>query len=121
MSEDREDIRVDSESGRAGYDTHDANLKPIIAIGVVSIVLLVVILIFIDLIFISTKEKLVEEMVLSPQSLALRELRAKEDEALNSYRVLDAEKGVYRIPIERAVELIAAEAYRNQQMNIGEQ
>ena len=121
MTENKDEIKIDKESGQAGYDTHEANLQPIIIIGVVSIVLLVLSLILIDQYFIATKERLVEEVVLSPQSVALRELRAREDEVLKSYKVIDAAKGVYQIPIDHAMELIVNEAYRNQQENIREQ
>ena len=121
MSDNIDDIKIDKESSDAGYDVHEANLKPIIIIGVVSIVLLVVSLILIYQFFIATRERLVEEVVLSPQSVALRELRAHEDEVLNTYRVVDAEKGIYQIPISRAKELIADEAYRIKQTNVREQ
>lgn len=43
------------------------------------------------------------------------ELRERETAAmqlLNEYGVVDAEQGVYRIPIERAIELMANEAYQ---------
>jgi hypothetical protein len=121
MAEQRDEIKVDKESLQAGYDAHEANLKPVIIIGVSSVILLVLSIILIDQYFIATKERLVEEMVLSPQSTALRELRAREEEALNSYRVIDAEKGIYQIPIDRAMELIANEAYRSQQTSLREQ
>ena len=121
MTENTDEIKIDKKSGEAGYDTHEANLKPIIIIGIVSIVLLVLSLILIDQYFIAAKERLVEEVVLAPQSIALRELRAREDETLNSYKVIDTTKGIYQIPIDRAMELIAKEAYENQQGKTGEQ
>jgi hypothetical protein len=37
------------------------------------------------------------------------ELRERETEELNSYELLDEEKGIYRIPIKRAMELIVEE------------
>lgn len=48
---------------------------------------------------------------LAPPSAALLDLRAKEDEILNSYAVVDSTKGIYRIPIDRAMKLLADEAY----------
>jgi hypothetical protein len=102
------DFKVDIE---AGYETHDARLKPIIIIGVVSIILLVFSLYLVNALFVATKERLVQEMVLAPQSVTMRELRARENEILNSYRVIDAERGIYQIPVDRAMELIANEAY----------
>ncbi len=40
----------------------------------------------------------------------LQRLRAGQMEQLNSYRWLDPKKGIAALPIERAMELIAAEA-----------
>jgi len=119
MVESKDEINIEKESRKAGYDTHEANLRPVITIAVISIAILVVSIILIEQYFIATKERLVEEVVLSPQSVALRELRAREDETLNSYRVVDAQKRIYQIPIDRAMELIAEEAYKNRQAGIG--
>jgi hypothetical protein len=106
------DSSITKQSREAGYETHDADLKPIIIIGLVSLILLVASIILIDQYFIATRERLVNEVVLSPQSIALRELRAREDEVLNSYKIVDSQNGIYRIPIERAMELIADEAFK---------
>jgi hypothetical protein len=113
--------KVDAQSREAGYETHDAYLKPIIIVGLASVILLVLILILIDQYFIVTKEHLVDEMVLTPQSAALRELRSREDETLSSYKIVDVEKGIYRIPVSRAMELLADEAYKKQQTGNREQ
>ncbi len=121
MIEDNDNRKIAAESRQAGYDAHEANLRPIIIIGVVSIALLIVSLVLVDQFFIATKERLVEEVVLSPESIALREQRAREEEVLNSYHVIDAGKGIYQIPIQRAMELLANEAYKNQQRNAREQ
>ena len=48
--------------------------------------------------------------MLAPESQALRDLRAREDEELHSYRYLDRDKETVRLPIERAMELMASEA-----------
>jgi len=73
---------------------------------------MIVILVLLYEYFMASSRNMVEEMVLKPQSVALRELRAREVEELNSYKILDPEKGIYRIPIDRAIELMADEAYR---------
>ena len=39
--------------------------------------------------------------------LDLKAMRAAEDQVLNSYAWMDPEKGVVRIPIERAIDLLA--------------
>jgi hypothetical protein len=98
-------------NSQSGYEKRDANAAKIIGYGVAGVVLIVVILIFVYQLFISTSEELVDEMVLKPQSAAIRELRAREAEELNSYKLLDPEKQIYRIPIDRAIKLMADEAY----------
>jgi hypothetical protein len=55
------------------------------------------------------------DYVLKPESAPLRDLRAREMETLTTYKVLDPVKSVYRIPISRAMELMADEAYQEQQ------
>ena len=101
-----------SEHSESGYEKRDVSLgRVFIASGVV-VVLLVVIVVLLYEYFVFEKEKQVFESTLAPESLALRELRAREDEELNSYKVLDSTGGVYRIPIERALELVADEAFQ---------
>ena len=39
----------------------------------------------------------------------LKALRAHEDSLMNHYKLLDAQKGIYRIPVDRALVLVAGE------------
>jgi hypothetical protein len=94
-----------------GYEAQEVDIRRVVLIGLVFLALLIASLIVVDQFFTVEKERVVENVVLKPESISLRELRAKEDEALNSYKVLDSEQGVYRIPINRAMELIANEAF----------
>jgi len=96
----------------AGYEKSDVNVAKVIIYGIFGIIFLVAVLIFTWDYFTSVKESLVEDMVLKPQSASIRELRARETEELTGYKLLDETRGVYRIPIERAMELMADEAYR---------
>lgn len=45
----------------------------------------------------------------------LQALRVHEDSLLTQYKLTDKEKGVYRIPVERALELVAAENTGNKE------
>lgn len=102
-----------SEHSDSGYEKRDVSLgRVFIASGVV-VVLLVVIVVFLYEYFVFEKEKQVFESTLAPESLALRELRAREDEELNSYKLLDSASGIYRIPIDRALEIVADEAFQS--------
>ncbi len=95
-----------------GYEKRDINPVKVFLFGIAGVIVIVVVVIFMISYFTATREEIVYEEVLKPESAALRELRAREEEELNSYAVLDAKKGVYRIPIQRAMELMAEEAYQ---------
>ncbi|UCG60357.1 MAG: hypothetical protein JSV52_08455 [Candidatus Zixiibacteriota bacterium] len=103
-----------SEPG-GGYERSDVNVRMVVLIAVGVIVVVIVALIVLNEYFLSVKEQYVYDLVLKPESVTLRDLRAAEDEVLNSYKLLDSAGGVYRIPIERAMELVAEEAYRASQ------
>jgi hypothetical protein len=106
------DVPHQTEPESGGYEKRDVNLTRIFVYGVLGLVALTVVILFSLDYFTAVREEFVYEAVLKPESVPLRELRASEEEELNSYAVLDIEKGLYRIPIERAMELIAEEAYR---------
>jgi len=46
------------------------------------------------------------------EKISFEELTKQEQQILTSYALLDEKQGIYRIPIERAMELIAADAAR---------
>ena len=96
-----------------GYEARDANVGQVVIIGIAFVIILVITLVLVDQYFNITKEKDIQEMVLKPQSVTLREVRAREDEILGAYRVIDSAKGIYQIPINRAIELIAQRAYNS--------
>jgi len=95
----------------SGYEKKDVSVNKIALWGVIAVTLLVVFVVFIMDFFVATREKLVYEQQLRPESVALRELRAREAETLNSYKIIDSTKGIYQIPIQRAMQLMAQEAY----------
>lgn len=95
-----------------GYEKGDVNVGRMLAVTAVAIVFTLAVVFFMNEFFVFEKEKMVQEMVLAPESKALRELRAREDRELHSYAVIDTASGVYRIPIDRAMELVADEAFQ---------
>ncbi len=92
-----------------GYEKKDVNFTKIIGISFVSIVILIVIIIVLADFFKIQKESVNYDSVLSKESKELSELRSFEFETLNNYKLLDAEKGVYQIPIKRAMQLLIEE------------
>ena len=94
----------------AGYEKRDVNIFMVIGLSVFLVAVLVVLLVFLMDYFVETKEQMVYEAQLQPESVDLKILQAAEEKELTSYEVLDTEKGVYRIPVDRAMELLAKEA-----------
>jgi hypothetical protein len=103
------------QTGPSGYEKQDVSVNKVILWGVMSILVVVVVIIWGLDYFTAVKEEIVRNQVLSPQSVALRELRAREAEELGSYKLLDSANGVYRVPIDRAMQLMADEAYQERQ------
>ena len=95
------------------YEKRDVNVSKIVGFAIVIVVFLVAVIIFLNEFFIYEVENIKEERD-SVVSTQLRDLRAAEEETLNSYKVLNADKDKYQIPIDRAMKLMADEAYAKQ-------
>jgi len=93
--------------GNPGYEKRDVNIKKLVLWGIVGIVIVVISLVALVEYFLITKEDYYYQAVEKPRSQELMELRERETRELNSYELLDEEKDIYRIPIQRAMELIA--------------
>ncbi len=102
---------ISTEATEAGYETRDIALGKTIAWAVAIIVAIVVSIVGLWEYFITVREELYYESVLKPESSRLREVRAHETELLSSYGVVDSTKGVYRVPIDRAMQLMVDESY----------
>ena len=105
--------RYHSDNTSSGYEKKDINVIRVIGIGLTAIILIVAAIVLLDEYFISAREKLMYEIVLRPESTKLRELKAREIEVLNSYELLDAHKEIYRIPLERAMKVLAEKEYQS--------
>jgi diphthamide biosynthesis methyltransferase len=92
-----------------GFDRSEPNVRLIAAFGAVTIVLLVVTVLGLQAYFDHVLAQEVYVKVLAPESPALTNLRAREDGELHSYRYIDRDKGEVQLPIERAMQLLAAE------------
>lgn len=103
VSHDRKDDSI------PGYETRDVNIKMVVGIGLIGILLLVIILFGLDRLFTLVTEQQIKESVLIPVSQELVALRATEDSILSSYGVVNPDKGIYRIPIDSAMVLMAKE------------
>lgn len=101
------------ESVKAGYEKSDVAIAKILIFGFIGVVVVVALTIFLIDYYDAYTETVVDDVVLKPQSTELRELRARESEVLNSYKLLDDSLKIYQIPIERAMELMADEAFQD--------
>lgn len=96
----------------AGYELSDINVGKIVGLGVGIVIFLIVSFFILNSFFIQSKEDLVYERVLKPGNPKLAELQKKEHQILHSYGVVDSSRGIYRIPIDRAMNMIAEESFQ---------
>ena len=106
MNEEKNDL---TPGQNPGYEKRDFNTKIVFGLGVAAVLLITFFVIMLNEYFVIAREKQVYESVLKPESKELHELRAYEDEILKSYAEVDPDQGIYQIPIERAMELVAKE------------
>jgi Tfp pilus assembly protein PilN len=95
----------------SSYDRHDPNVRFLALFGFALLVVLALVILGVQYYHDRVKEQQIFVKVLQPESSALRDLRAREDQELHTYQYLNREKGVVRIPIERAMELLVKEAH----------
>ena len=93
-----------------GYEKQDASVKAVAITAVVSLIMLALAGVALWDFYVATREKVVFEQELQPTSQQLIELHKLEDSVLTTYQFVDSTKGIYRIPIDRAMELMAAES-----------
>ncbi len=97
-------------SVNAGYEESDARVGFIAWSGVGIVVFLIVTILAVQVYFDSLKNQQEFVKLLEPVSEDYRNLRAREDAELYSYKYMDREKGIVRLPIQRAMDLVLSEA-----------
>ncbi len=98
-----------NQASNGGYERSDVNLKWVIIYGFATVALLVSFLVILNDFFAVEKEQILSEQVLSKDNPQLQQIRQREQEIITGYRVIDAEKGIYGIPVEQAMQLIVSE------------
>lgn len=104
---------TDVNKNNVRYEKKDVNLLSVFGLSAIVIIIFIVILVFLINYFVQSKEEIVYEKQLKPESVELKDLITAEKEKLSTYKILDPAKGIYQIPIERAMELLAGEAPDN--------
>lgn len=95
---------------QAGYEETDANAGFIAWAGVGIVVFLIVTVLAVEVYFDGLQNHQEFVKLLEPVSEDFRNLRAREDAELHSYKYLDREAGTVRLPIQRAMDLVVSEA-----------
>jgi len=98
--------------GSDGYEKRDGNIRKRALIAVICIVATIAGIFLVRSYIIRATEEPVSQLAPKPGALTLQELRAREDDVLSEYRVVDPAKGIYQIPIDSAMAIIAREAAR---------
>jgi hypothetical protein len=91
------------------YDRHDARSGVIAAVSVSILVLLVVMIVGVYWLYTVAYEKVEYDQYTGVASKELQAIQAREDEQLHKYAYIDKEKGVVRLPIDRAMAIVEAE------------
>jgi hypothetical protein len=91
------------------YDHHEARAGLIAAVSAGILALLVVMIIGVYWLYVVTYERIDQQVYSGAPSKELIAIREREEENLHRYSFIDKEKGIVRIPIDRAMEILAAE------------
>jgi hypothetical protein len=89
------------------YD--DPNVAASAVVGIISAILLFVIIVVLQAFFYRAEQSELEKKVWSQPYQALQQLDANQLELLNSYGWVSETEGTVHVPINRAMELVAAE------------
>ena len=95
------------QAARTRDPEHTEQIGTIVLWGTVSVVILVILLAWLRSFFFVIRNETIETVYLSTRNPQLEDLRAHEDSVLTSYGWVDRDRGIVRIPIDRAMELAA--------------
>ena len=93
-----------------GFDRDDPSAGQLAIISGATVVLLTLICIGLYWFYTVSDEHVEYQQVLAPQSQELKAIHEREEKHLNTYGYINKEKGIVRVPIDRAMELIETEA-----------
>ena len=101
---------MDEAKLKTGYDAEDPKSRFVGVFMAASVLALVLMLLGLQAYYDRVKEQQVYIKQLAPVAEDLRNVRAREESELHSYRYIDRNRGTVRLPIERAMELFVKEA-----------
>lgn len=106
---DYDEIRAKHEASE-GFDHTEPASAPIWAFTIGSVVILVVVIFALQQYFVKVWNDAVYEKVLSAPSQELQDTRNRNEYSLTHYSYEDKSKGVVRIPLDRAEQLVLEDA-----------
>lgn len=92
-----------------GFDPQEANLRVVSLVSLGILVSLVLTIILIDRYYNALFNLELRQKVQEPVITQMRDVRAYEERELHSYGYIDREKGIVRLPVERAMEVFLQE------------
>lgn len=100
------------EKSEIDYEREDVDGGRIIGSFIIGTIVVGIVMFAVSQYFVISREHEMLENALKPESNLLRDVRQREEGALNSYKVIDEKKGIYQIPISEAMKILTDEAYQ---------
>ncbi len=93
------------------YEKEDVNARVIIIMFIIGSITIGTIMFLLSEYFTARKEAQIQAAN-AVVSSTYRDMRAREEERLNAYKLVNEKDGIYQIPIGEAMKLLAAEDYQ---------
>ncbi len=104
-----ENNQVQTPTAEQGYDRHEPHAGMVAIVSGVTVLVLVVFIVGIYWLNQVSFEAIDQQQYSGVASKELIAIREREDAHLYKYATLDKAKGTYRIPIDRAIDLVSSE------------
>ncbi|MBI5083388.1 MAG: hypothetical protein HZB13_02170 [Acidobacteria bacterium] len=91
------------------YDRREARAGVVAGVSAATVVMLVAMIVGVYWLYTVAFEQVEHDQYTGVASKELLAIQAREDEQLHKYAYIDKEKGLIRLPIDRAMEIVAAE------------
>lgn len=107
MAESNKDVRFIE---HVDFDRRDAKAGPIAIMSLVSILVIAAFVVGVYWFYTVSYEQVEHDQFSGVPSKELIAIREREDEQLHKYGYINKEKGIVRLPVERALQLVEEEA-----------
>lgn len=104
-----DETKIQLPAPEEGFDRHEPRAGVIALVSGGVILLLAGMIVGLYWLYVTAYEKVEYQVYTGVESKDLMAIREREDEHLHKYSYIDKEKGVVRLPISRAMELLVAE------------